>query len=502
MSRLSSFQPPALTLATTASKGVGVTVVGFATTVTEEPTLLGVPAAVAKAHQKRFGTDLVALAEDLGASPELGKVTVLPSVDTERLVVVGLGVVDVTPDQVRHATAAALRAIQGNDRAGGDVAISFDVVDPELLQAAAEGAVLGAYAIAKQGSEPRPAIPAIEVISSNKSADAKQAVERATIVASAVAAARDWVNLPPNQLFPASFADEITGYLDDVKVTVDVLDEKALTKGGYGGLMAVGGGSSRQPRLVRAEYSPRGAKQTLALVGKGITFDSGGLDIKPAAGMYDMKCDMAGAAAVMAAVGAIARLGLPVRVIGYGALAENMPSGSAYRPSDVLTMYGGTTVENANTDAEGRLVMADALARASEDDPDLIVDIATLTGACLVALGKRIAGLMASNDISADAVLDAAEVAGEPMWHLPIPEHISAGLKSKIADVKSSGDRNGGTMAAAAFLRRFVPEDADWAHIDIAGPGWNDGEPHEETPSGGTGYGVRTLVALAHTMSL
>ncbi|MGD8216433.1 leucyl aminopeptidase [Aestuariimicrobium sp. Y1814] len=502
MSRLSSFQPPAVSLVTTASKAVGVTVVGLATSSKDEPTLLGVSAATAKAVQKRHGVDLVALAEDLGAKAELGKVTVLPAIDGERLVVVGVGVVDVTPDQVRHATAAALRSIQANDRVEGPVAISLELVDPELLQAAAEGAVLGAYAIDRQGSSPRKALPDLEVVSTNKSADAKQAVQRAEVIAAAAATARDWVNAPPNQLYPESFAADIAAHFKDVKVNVEVLDEKALTKGGYGGLMAVGGGSSRQPRLVRAEYAPRGARQTLALVGKGITFDSGGLDIKPPTGMYDMKCDMAGAAAVMAAIGAIARLGLPVRVIGYGALAENMPSGAAYRPSDVLSIYGGTTVENANTDAEGRLVMADALARASEDDADLVVDIATLTGACMVALGKRIAGLMASNDLAADAVLDAAEVAGESMWHLPIPAHIAEGLKSKIADVKSSGDRHGGAMAAAAFLRHFVPDDADWAHIDIAGPGWNDGEPHEEIPSGGTGFGVRTLVALARAMSL
>ena len=500
MSRLSTFQPPVITLVTGASRAVGTIVIGLATSGSDELTLLGVPAATAKAHAKKFGSEVLELAEDLGATAELGKVTVLPTGDV-RLVVVGLGDVGVTPAQVRQATATALRAIQGNDRIDGPVAISLDLTDPELIQAAAEGAVLGAYAIDKQGSDSRSNVPEVEIVSTNKAAEAKQAVDIAEAVATAVATTRDWVNVPPNQLFPASFAEEVTVHLGDTKVEVEVLDEKALTKGGYGGILAVGGGSSRQPRLIRAEYSPRGATQTLALVGKGITFDSGGLDIKPAAGMYDMKCDMAGAAAAMATIGAIARLGLKLRVVAYGAMAENMPSGAAYRPSDVLRMYGGTTVENANTDAEGRLVMADALARASEDEADLIVDIATLTGACLVALGKRVAGLMASDDVAADAVLDAAEVAGESMWHLPIPEHIAQGLKSKIADVKSSGDRNGGAMAAAAFLQRFVPAEGNWAHIDMAGPAWNDAEAYAEVPAGGTGYGVRTLVALARTMS-
>ena len=501
MSRLSSFQTPAVSLVTSPSKAVATIVVGLASSAQDESLLLGVPAATAKAHQKRFGDDLASIAEDLGARTEVGSVTVLPTVEGSRLVVVGLGDVDVTPEQVRHASATAMRTIQANDRIVGDVALSLDVSDPELLQAAAEGAVLGAYSIDKHGSERKP-VPAIEIVSSNKTADAKQSVERALVVATAVATVRDWVNMPPNLLYPASFADEVVAHLKDAKVNVEVLDEKALAKGGYGGLLAVGGGSSRPPRLVRAEYSPRGAKQTLALVGKGITFDSGGLDIKPPTGMYDMKCDMAGAATALAAVGAIARLGLNVRVVAYGALAENMPSGAAYRPSDVLTTYGGTTVENANTDAEGRLVLADALGRASEDQADLIVDIATLTGACMVALGRRIAGLFASDDLSADALLDAAEVAGESMWHLPIPDHVRKGLESKIADVKSSGDRNGGALTAAAFLQRFVPEGGSWAHVDMAGPAWNEGEPWAETPSGGTGFGLRTLVALARTMSL
>ncbi|MGD7732072.1 leucyl aminopeptidase [Propionibacteriaceae bacterium G57] len=500
MSRLSSFTSPVLTLVTAASKSTGIVVVGLATSGSDEPTLLGVPAAIAKAVPKRFGADVLELAEDLGATSELGKVTVLPSIDKVRLVVVGLGEVDVTPGQVRHAAATALRTIQGTEALDGPVAISFELADPELIQAAAEGAVLGAYTVETQATEARKALPEIELVSDNKTADAKAAIERATVITEAVGTARDWVNLPPNQLYPASFADEATAWLKDTKISIEVLDEKALAKAGYGGVLAVGGGSTRQPRLFRAEYAPKGATQTLALVGKGITFDSGGLDIKPAAGMYDMKCDMAGAAAVITTIGAIARLGLNVRVIAYGALAENMPSGGAYRPSDVLHMYGGLTVENANTDAEGRLVMADALARATQDNADLIVDIATLTGACVVALGKRIAGLMASDDISADAILDAAEVAGEPLWHLPIPDHIDQGLKSSIADVKSSGDRNGGALAAAAFLRRFT-NGSDWAHIDIAGPAWGVDAPYAEVPVGGTGFGVRTLIALARTMS-
>ena len=211
------------------------------------------------------------------------------------------------------------------------------------------------------------------------------------------------------------------------------------------------------------------------LVGKGITFDTGGLNIKAGEGMYTMKCDMAGAAAVLAATYAIAQLGLKVKVTTYGAMAENMPSDSAYRPSDVLTMYGGKTVENGNSDAEGRIVMADALARGCEDDPDLIVDVATLTGACMVALGEHTAGLMTNDDATADQLLGAAEVAGEELWRLPIPQESRGKLDSKVADIRSTGDRYGGALTAAAFLREFVTDGTPWAHLDIAGPAFTDG---------------------------
>ena len=502
MTRRSEFQSPAISLVQQPSRAVGVVVVGLASSGTDaKPVLLGVPAGLRKTYTKQFSADVVDLADDLGASAEIGTVVTLPSTSEGRLVVVGLGEVDVTPDQVRTAAAEGVRAVDRNDKLSGPVAVSFEITDPELVQAAAEGALLGPYRVDTLAAEERPAGPAIEIVSSNTKAEAKDALERGRVVATAVAIARDWVNLPPNLLFPASFAEGATTVLKDAKVAVEVLDEKALAKGGYGGILAVGGGSTRQPRLLRAEYAPRGAKQTLALVGKGITFDSGGLDIKPPDSMYDMKCDMAGAAAVIAATHAIAQLGLPVRVVTYAAMAENMPSGAAYRPSDVLTMYGGLTVENANTDAEGRLVMADALARANEDKPDLVVDVATLTGACMVALGKRIAGLMASSDETADTVLDAAEVAGEPFWQLPVPDQIAKSLTSKIADVKSGADRYGGALAAAAFLHRFVEEDTNWAHLDIAGPAWNDKDAYAEVPVGGTGFSVRTLVALASAMA-
>ena len=312
------------------------------------------------------------------------------------------------------------------------------------MQAVAEGALLGTYRYAPVTSTAAPegAISAITVVAGGSAA----VVRAATVTAEAVVAAREWVNIPPNLLYPATFADAAAALVQGTKVAIEVLDESALARDGYGGILAVGGGSARPPRLVRLSYRPRGAVHHLVLVGKGITFDTGGLNIKVGEGMYTMKCDMAGAAAVLAATYAIAELGLKVSVTTYGALAENMPSDSAYRPSDVLTMYGGKTVENGNSDAEGRIVMADALARGCEDDPDLIVDVATLTGACMVALGEQTAGLMTNDDGAAERLLGAAETAGEEVWRLPIPKESRSKLDSKVADIRSTGDRYGGAL--------------------------------------------------------
>jgi leucyl aminopeptidase len=283
------------------------------------------------------------------------------------------------------------------------------------------------------------------------------------------------------------------------KVTVDVMDDKELEAKGYGGIMGVGKGSQRPPRLVTMSYKPRGARTHLALVGKGITFDSGGLSIKPASGMVTMKCDMAGAAAVAAAIFAIADLELPIRVTAYTCLAENMPSGNATRPGDVLTMYGGKTVEVLNTDAEGRLVLADGITTAAAQQPDLLVDVATLTGACVVALGNKLSGVF-SNDAELHESLPAtAEAAGELMWPMPIPDDIKDKLKTtKIADLSQHNPEPwGGASYAAGFLREFVPEGLTWAHLDIAGPAFNSGEAEGYTPKGGTGAAVRTLIQLA-----
>ena len=494
---VSSLLPP-LSLVTSVNADADVLVVGLAEA-SQGPLLVGVPDALAQRVQQVQGASLLDVALSLGAKTKIGSTVVVPAPGV-RLVVTGVGDIDVTPDAIRRAAGNGVRAaasLAGD--AAVKVTVSLDAVEPEVVQGAVEGALLGAHRPQRVSAQATPApIASLALVSTGRTA--KAAARDAEIVAQAVARARDWVNQPANALYPETFAEQARAVARDGRLDVEVLDEKALAQGGYGGLLAVGGGASRGPRLVRLSYTPRGEAAHLVLVGKGITFDSGGLDIKPADGMYTMKCDMAGAAAVIAAIRAIADLRLKVRVTAYAAMAENRPSGTAYRPSDVLTMDGGKTVENANTDAEGRLVLADALVRASQDDPNLIVDVATLTGACMIALGVRVGGLMASDDVTADLLLDAAESAGEAFWQLPIPEEVREHLKSEIADLKSSGtSRYGGALTAAAFLREFVRPDITWAHLDIAGPAWNDGAAYDFVPKGGTGAAVRTLIALARS---
>ncbi len=498
---MTSFTLPPLSLASASPLDADAVVIGLADGASA-PVLVGVSDQLEKRVAKQLGRPLLEVAISLGAKTKPGGTVALPGPDGSRIVVVGLGDLDVTPEQVRRAAGNGVRHAASLAGEGSvSVAVSLDAVEPEVIRGAAEGALLGAYSFVKvSGEQPEPTVSSITVVSSSGKPEARRAVEAARIVATAVCLARDWVNTPANVLYPETFAEAARVAARGTRIEVEVLDDKALERGGYGGLMAVGGGSARPPRLVRFSYAPRGAKAHLALVGKGITFDTGGLNLKPAEGMYTMKCDMGGAAAVLAATRAIADLGLKVRVTSYAAMAENMPSGTAYRPSDVLTMFGGTTVENVNSDAEGRLVMADALVRAGQDAPDLIVDVATLTGACVVALGERVAGLMASADEAADRVLDAAETAGEAFWQLPIPDGTRKKLDSKVADLRSGGNRAGGALTAAAFLQTFVPEGMLWAHLDIAGPAFNEEAPYDYVPSGGTGVGVRTLVALAQSL--
>jgi leucyl aminopeptidase len=283
---------------------------------------------------------------------------------------------------------------------------------------------------------------------------------------------------------------------------VEVLDEQALAEGGYGGILGVGAGSANPPRLVRIAYtSGRKARATVHLVGKGITFDSGGLSLKPAAAMEWMKSDMGGAAAVIATLRVVAQLKPAVNVVGWVPTAENMPSGQAIRPSDVLTMRGGRTVEVLNTDAEGRLILADAIVRASEEKPDYIIDVATLTGAQLIALGSHVYGVMGNDDELRTEIVDSATSAGEQAWPMPLPQELRKSLDSEVADIANTGDRYGGMLTAGVFLKEFVPAGVKWAHLDIAGPSYNQGEPHDYTPKGGTGVPIRTLVEFLERLA-
>jgi len=409
---------------------------------------------------------------------------------------------------LRLAVGSALRQLTGVAHVAVAVPDAFD--DTASADAAAEamleGAALGAYLYTTYRSEPKTPV-AVVTLHAPASAD-RVRVERVRIVADAVHRTKDLVNAAPADLSPARLAEIAVNTADALGVTSTVWDEDALESDGFGGILGVGQGSSRGPRLVRLEYAPTTASRHLALVGKGITFDSGGLSLKPGGSMVGMKSDMAGAATVLSAILALAALEVPIRVTGWLCLAENMPSGTAIRPNDVLRIRGGKTVEVLNTDAEGRIVLADGLVAASEEQPDAIVDIATLTGAQVVALGHRIGGLM-GDDALVGRVRESADAVDEAFWPMPLPGHLKANLKSDVADLANTrlGTTIPGMLVAGVFLREFVGRREDtgeripWAHLDIAGPSFNQAGAWGHTGSGGTAIGVRTLIALGEDLS-
>ncbi|MFC0313851.1 leucyl aminopeptidase [Gordonia phosphorivorans] len=434
----------------------------------------------------------------VAATGKAGEVVTVPApagLPVRLLVAVGLGSADDADDaeNVRQAAGNAVRALDGVDT----VAATLGAAN---LSAAAEGFYLGAYRFdefrsAKSRSDRRPPSQ-VSLLVSQKTKQAKADLQHALVVADAVALARDFVNTPPSHLFPGEFAERAKRVGAAAGLTVEILDEQALADGGYGGILGVGQGSSRPPRLVRLSYAPSGAAKTVALVGKGVTFDTGGISIKPAAGMEQMTSDMGGAAAVIATVVAAAELGLDVAVTATVPMAENMPSSTAQRPGDVLTQYGGTTVEVLNTDAEGRLILADAIVRACEDEPDYLIDTATLTGAQMVALGTRTPGVLGTDEFR-DRVAALSQGVGEHGWPMPMPAELRADLNSRVADLANvTNHRWGGMLSAAMFLKEFVADDIGWAHIDVAGPAFNAGGPFGYTGKGGTGVPVRTLIAV------
>jgi leucyl aminopeptidase len=455
-----------------------------------------------------YGRKLQPLLSTLGFEGKPGEVVKIPTAGTLKsplLILVGLGDEEkVTPEGVRRAAGVAARAVSN----AATVALALPAPDAQHVRAAADGYQLGSYSFTAFKTTPAPDVAGEVVVLSDvaRQKEVAAALETSQVVAAATRLARDWVNTPPGDFTPAKFTDAVAATKKErkvAKVTMKVMDEKELEADGCGGIVGVGRGSANPPRLVQLTYKPRGAKAHLALVGKGITYDSGGLSIKPAGSMMTMKCDMAGAASVVAATFAIAELGLPIAVTTYAPMAENMVSGTSTRPGDVITMYGGKTVEVLNTDAEGRLVLADAIVKATEDKPDVIVDVATLTGACQVALGDRVAGVMGNDDELIGTVRSAGQRVGEALWQLPIPDEMGEKVRgnTKIADLaQHNTERWGGALYAAAFLREFVGE-STWAHIDIAGPAFNEKGAYGYVTPGGTGMSVATLVELAETLS-
>lgn len=454
-----------------------------------------------------YGRKLAPLLSTIGFTAKIDEVAKVPTAGIIRsplLILVGLGDLapgtDVPADAVRRAAGVAARNVSN----AASVAIALPALDAQQVRAVVEGTLLGGYSFSRYRSADKPQGPGEVVVLTEtaRTKDAQRALEVAQVVSAATALARDWVNTPAGDLTPALFADAVVAEhraRKPGKVTVTVTDETELAGSGFGGIIGVGQGSANPPRLVQLSYAPRGATRHLALVGKGITFDSGGLSIKTSSGMTTMKCDMAGAAAVVAATLAIAELELPVRVTAYAPLAENMVSGNSTRPGDVLTMYGGSTVEVLNTDAEGRLVLGDALALATESEPDAIVDVATLTGACMTALGDRVAGILGNDPALVAQTIEAGRRAGEALWELPITPEMTTKVRtaSKVADLmQHNADAFGGAIYAAAFLAEFVG-DRRWAHLDIAGPAFNSRGPYGHVTSGGTGSSVATLVELA-----
>lgn len=459
-----------------------------------------------------LGGDLAETLTLLGATGKAEEVIKLPTagrLPAPVVAAVGLGTKERRghgPDAretLRRAAGAAVRGLMTSARPGsGAKRIGFALPARDRTEVAdvALGALLGGYQFAKYrtGEQPHTA----ELVILTGADGAADAVAAARVIADAIALVRDLVNTAPADLTPSEFAAVAERIAGSCGLATEVLSEKELAEQGFGGILGVGQGSVNPPRLVRLEYSHPDARRTVVFAGKGITFDSGGLSLKPAVAMETMKSDMGGAAAVLGAMQALATLRPAVHVVGYMPLAENMPSGTAQRPSDVITVYGGKTVEVLNTDAEGRLILADALARAADDRPALIVDVATLTGSQVVALGTRISAVMASDDAVLEAVTDAARRAGEAIWPMPLPDELRKTLDSPVADIANVGqDKNAGMLVAGVFLREFIQNGMRWAHLDIAGPSFNDGDAYGYTPKGGTGAAARTLIQIAEDVA-
>ncbi len=453
--------------------------------------------------EKALGTKFKEFLDSARAKGEPGDAVMVPTFGRARakqILLVGVGDKNAGPAAARKAGAVVARKTS----ASGVVATTIPqaIKGDAALAAGAfvEGYLLGSYRFDRYKANGQKAKTKEVRISLAKAGDergVKRAIDRAAVLAEGTALARDLTNTPAGDFTPESFAAEARKIARNLPLTVRVLREKELRAGKYGGILGVGQGSDKPPRLVEIRYRPAGAKKNVALVGKGITFDSGGINLKHE-GLDWMKMDMGGGGAVLGAMLAIGKLKPKVAVTGLICTAENMPGGTALHPGDVITMKGGQTVEIGNTDAEGRLVMADGISHARAQKADVIVDIATLTGAMQIALGDRLFGVIGNDQAEVDRMLRAAEEAGEGAWQLPLVEEYRKKIDSEIADMKNIGDRYGGAITAALFLKEFAG-DTPWVHIDIAGPARSTVDEFELT-KGATGSGVRTLVRWVESL--
>lgn len=438
-----------------------------------------------------------------GAADAVVELHTVGHLAAKRVLLIGLGPKrGVDAARLRIFAATAARCANGFGMSSLALAVPDKASGP-LMRHVGEGLVLGAYRFTKYFTgdrKPKRDLTEVDVFKPGKvSATEKKALDRGVAVGNAVCVARDAVNEPPNELTPERMAQVARDISKAGKLKISVLDKAGIAKAGMKLHYAVGQGSANEPRFIHMTYTPKKAKKKIIFVGKGLTFDSGGLCIKPAPGMGEMKSDMGGAAAVLGVMAAMSELQPNVEVHGIIGAAENMPDAAAYRPGDVFGSLDGKTVEIINTDAEGRLVLADALAYAKNLEPDLIIDAATLTGASMVALGKNCTGFYTADDKLAKGVDKAANEAGENFWRMPLLAELREQLKSDIADLKHTGDRWGGSISAALFLREFVG-DVPWIHCDIAGPALSDAA-RGVLPKGGTGHAVMTFLNVVESFS-
>ncbi|MBF0194479.1 MAG: leucyl aminopeptidase [Magnetococcales bacterium] len=422
----------------------------------------------------------------------------------QRVLLVGVGETKkITPEGLRALGAQLYLACKKHNISSINALFALDkhngIKGVNVIELMAEGALLSSYkfeAFQSKKDDDKKKPTSIKITFASKKEDtssAKKLLSKVEKICRGVALARDLGNQPGNVLNPETLVEQASKALEDLPVKISVLNEKALTKKGMNGILAVGQGSATPPRMITMEYRKGGDRPLLAVVGKAITFDSGGISIKPSNKMEEMKFDMCGGAAVFGFMQAIAEMKLPINVVGIVPAAENLPSSSAQRPGDIIKTGKGVFVEVINTDAEGRLILADALHHAESFNPAAIIDFATLTGACVVALGKHCSGMMGNDDKLLEALKQVGEDCGDRVWPLPMFDDYQEQIKSTVADIKNVGGPGGGTITAGCFLSRFVEDSRPWAHIDIAGTAWDMGSSKPHFPKGATGVGVRLL---------